>query len=146
MLKNKRLLVAFGATVFAAGFVAGNLTELGGVVEAQSDKVFELRTYTTLPGRLDALNARFRDHTTRIFRKHGMSNVGYWVPQDDPLAENTLVYIISHPSREAAAANWDKFRADPEWQQAAEESQRDGRIVASVEAVFMDATDYSQLQ
>jgi hypothetical protein len=146
MVKNKRLVVAFGVSVFAAGFVAGQLAELGSVVEAQSDKVYELRTYTALPGRLDALNARFRDHTTRIFRKHGMSNVGYWVPQDDPLAENTLIYIISHPSREAAAENWNKFREDAEWQQVAEESQRDGRIVASVDAVFMDATDYSQIQ
>ena len=146
MVKNKRLVVAFGVSVFAAGFVAGQLAELGSVVEAQSDKVYELRTYTALPGRLDALNARFRDHTTRIFGKHGMSNVGYWVPQDDPLAENTLIYIISHPSREAAAENWNKFREDAEWQQVAEESQRDGRIVASVDAVFMDATDYSQIQ
>ena len=147
MLKDKRLLAALGVTVFAAGFVAGDLAELGSVAEAQqSEKVFEMRTYTALPGRLDALNARFRDHTTRIFRKHGMSNVGYWVPTDEPLSENTLVYILSYPSREAATEAWAAFRSDPEWSRVSEESQRDGAIVESVESVFMDATDFSAIR
>ena len=145
MLKHKRVLLA-GVTVFAIGFAAGNLAQFGSVAEAQSGQVFELRTYTAHPGRLAALNARFREHTTRIFEKHGMKNVGYWVPQDSPMSDNTLIYIISHPSREAAAANWDAFRADPEWSKVAEESQRDGRIVSNVDAVFMDPTDYSMLK
>ena len=113
---------------------------------SQSGQVFELRTYTANPGRLDALNTRFRDHTTRIFGKHGMKNVGYWVPQDSPMSDNTLIYIISHPSREAAANNWKAFGADPEWRKVAEESQRDGRIVSNVDSVFMDPTDYSMLK
>ena len=146
MLKNKRVLVAFGVIVFVIGFAAGNVVQFGSVAEAQSGQVFELRTYTANPGRLDALNARFRNHTTRIFEKHGMKNVGYWVPQDSPMADNTLIYIISHASREAADDNWKEFGADPEWRTVAEESQRDGRIVANVDRVFMDATDYSMLK
>lgn len=146
MLKHKRVLLAFGVTVFVIGFAAGNLVQFGSVAEAQSGQVFELRTYTANPGRLDALNTRFRDHTTRIFGKHGMKNVGYWVPQDSPMSDNTLIYIISHPSREAAANNWKAFGADPEWRKVAEESQRDGRIVSNVDSVFMDPTDYSMLK
>lgn len=114
------------------------------VIQAQSKgKVFELRTYTTNEGKLDALQARFRDHTTRIFKKHHMTNIGYWVPQEKP---NTLIYIISHPSREAAKENWDAFRADPEWQKVQKESEANGKIVAKVESIYMDATDYSPIK
>ena len=112
--------------------------------EAESTgKVFEIRTYHTFPGRLDALHKRFREHTMKMFEKHGMSNVGYWVPQDSPAHESTLIYVISHGSREAAKANWAAFNADPEWKKISEDSQKDGKIVERVESVFMDATDYS---
>jgi hypothetical protein len=109
-------------------------------------KVFEIRTYHTLPGRLDALHKRFREHTMKIFEKHGMSNVGYWVPQDNPAHENTLIYVISHASRVQAKTNWVEFLADPEWKKVAEESQKDGKIVERVESVFVDATDYSPIR
>ena len=109
-------------------------------------KVFEIRTYHTLPGRLDALHKRFREHTLKIFEKHGMSNVGYWVPQDNPGHENTLIYVISHASREQAKANWAAFIADPEWKKVAEESQKDGKIIDRIESVFVDATDYSPIK
>jgi len=109
-------------------------------------KVFEIRTYHTLPGRLDALHKRFREHTMKIFEKHGMSNVGYWVPQDSPARESTLIYVISHASREAAKANWAAFVADPEWKKVAEASQVDGKIIERIESVFMDATDYSPIR
>jgi hypothetical protein len=82
----------------------------------------------------------------RIFNKHGMTSVGYFAPQDAPLSQNTLVYIISHASREQAKANWAAFQADPEWQKVAQESQVNGKIVAKVESVFMDATDYSPMK
>lgn len=114
--------------------------------DAPSGRVFELRTYHTFPGRLDALQQRFRDHTRRVFEKHGMTNVGYWVPQDNPGHEDTLIYIISHASREQAKANWAAFSADPEWQKIAEDSQKDGKIVEKVDSVFMDATDYSPIR
>ena len=114
------------------------------VIQAQSKgKVFELRTYTTNEGKLPDLQARFRDHTMQIFKKHHITNVGYWVPQDKP---NTLIYIISHPSRESAKANWDAFRADPEWQKVQKESEANGKIVDHVDSVYMDATDYSPLK
>jgi hypothetical protein len=109
-------------------------------------RVFEMRTYTTHEGKLDALHARFRDHTVRLFEKHGMTNVGYWRPRDDPEAQNTLVYLISHPSREAADANWRAFAADPEWQQVAEESQRDGRLIAGLQRLWPDPTDFSPMK
>lgn len=108
--------------------------------------VFELRTYTTHPGRLDALVRRFRDHTVRLFEKHGMVNIGYWLPQDEPLSENTLIYVLSHESREAAAESWNGFRSDPEWNVARDASQEDGPIVISVESVFMDPTDFSAIR
>ena len=137
-----------GATlIFAAGVAAGSLLQPASVLSAQGDhRVFELRTYTTPEGKLGNLHARFRDHTRRIFEKHGMTSIGYWVPQDAPLHDNTLIYIIAHPSREAAKKNWADFAADPEWKKVSEESQRDGRIVSKVESVFMDPADYSAIK
>jgi len=135
------------AMVFGAGFVVGNLVQPAASLRAQSNqRVFELRTYTAPEGKLGALNARFRDHTRRIFDKHNMTSIGYWTPQDAPDSQNTLIYILSHPSREAAKANWAAFQADPEWQKVSAESQKDGRIVSKVVSVFMDATDYSAIK
>jgi len=147
MFKQKRYLVAIlGLAVFGLGYAAGQFSAFESVAQAQGERIFEMRTYTALPGRLDALNARFRNHTTRIFEKHGMTNIGYWTPQEAPLAENTLVYILAHDSREAGQASWDAFRADPEWAQVAEESQRDGRIVEGVDVLWLEATDYSKIK
>ena len=108
-----------------------------------SGTVFELRTYTTEAGKLPDLLALFRDHVLGLLEKHGMTHVGYWVPQDSPASDDTLIYIISHASREAAQASWDAYRADPEWQQAAQAANADGRIVANIESVFVEATDFS---
>ena len=106
--------------------------------------VYELRTYTTHEGKLENLNARFRDHTVRLFKKHGIESVGYWVPTDKEKSKNTLIYVIKHKSRDAASASWKAFAADPEWQKVAKESQQDGRILARrPESVYMEATDYS---
>lgn len=116
-------------------------------VSAQSPRVFEIRTYTSPDAaKLQALHARFRDHTTRIFARHGMTNVAYFAPQDAPLAQNTLIYVIAHASREQARRNWEAFRADPEWQQVAAASNANGNIVSKVESVFADATDFSPLK
>lgn len=107
--------------------------------------VYELRTYTTLPGRMPALMARFRDHTTKLFEKHGMVNVGYWAPIDPKDgASDKLVYLLAHKSREAAAASWKNFIADPEWKAVAAKSEADGKIVAKIDAVFLAATDFSK--
>ncbi len=107
-------------------------------------EVYELRTYTTNEGKLENLNARFRDHTVDLFDKHGMQSVGYWVPTDEPRSKNTLIYVLRHESREAAGESWKAFIADPEWAKVAEESQKDGRILAKApESVFLSAADYS---
>ncbi len=108
--------------------------------------VFELRTYTTHEGKLDDLLKRFRDHTTRIFDKHGMTSIGYWVPQDPALSKNTLIYILAFPSREAAKKSWDAFRADPEWQKVAKDSEANGKIVDHVVSVFMEPAGFSKIK
>ena len=138
--------IVSAAALLAIGFAAGSWNAAN-VAHAQgAGKVYELRTYTAPDGTLPKLQARFRDHTIRIFNKHGMKSVGYWVPQDAPLHDNTLIYILEHPSREAAKQNWAAFQKDPEWQKVANESQVNGKIVARVESVFMDATDYSAIK
>src|SRR4029453_18385650 len=147
MLKDVRFLIALTSVVFVAGILLGHLFQPGSDVHAESAKrVFEIRTYTAQEGKLDALNARFRDHTMPIFEKHGMKNIGYWVPQDAPLKQNTLIYILAHPSREAAAKNWEAFRNDTEWQKARSESEAKGPLVSKVESIFVEATDYSPMK
>ena len=138
-------VVAAALTVFAAGFLAGQAFD-GGNAEAQGRKVFELRTYTSPEGRLDDLLARSRDDTMRIFEKHGMENVGYFVPTDAPASANTLVYILAHDSRDAATKSWEAFRADPEWKAVTERTQANGPIVSNVVSVFLETTDFSPMR
>ena len=152
MLRKRLLLIFFVIAVFACGFVAGRSSRQQAIAAAaiarpeDQGKVFELRTYTTNQGKLDALQARFRNHTIRLFEKHGMTSIGYWVPEDAPLASNTLIYIIAHPSREAAKKNWAEFREDPEWQKVKAESEAAGQIVSKIDSVYLKATDYSALK
>ena len=148
MTTNRRYLVVFVSAVCMAGVTAGTVWQPDTTVQAQSSgKVFELRTYTTNDGKLPNLLARFRDHTRRIFEKHGIENIAYWVPQDAPESENTLIYIIAHDSRDAATESWKNFIADPEWQEVSRASQVDGPILAKAPvAVFMDPTDFSGLK
>lgn len=109
--------------------------------------VYELRTYVTNPGKLPNLNARFRDHTTNIFNTHGIKNVAYWTPQDEPASKNTLTYIIHHASREQADANWKAFGGDPAWKKVATESQVDGKFLKQKpERTYMKAVDFSKLK
>jgi len=114
--------------------------------EPESTRVFELRTYTTNPGKLPALHARFRNHTMKLFEKHGMKNVGYWTPTDEKLAENTLIYIVSHASKEEAQKSWKAFIDDPEWKAAYQESIKDGKLVKKVDSVYMTPTDFSPMK
>jgi hypothetical protein len=109
-------------------------------------RVYELRTYHCNEGKLETLKARFRDHTIEIFKRHGIESIAYWVPQDPELAKNTLVYLIVHPSREAAKTNWAAFSADPEWKKVAADSEKDGKIVNKVDSLFLDPTDFSPLK
>jgi hypothetical protein len=139
-------LVATTLGVFAAGFVAGQWLDVGDAEAQGRGKVFELRTYTSPDGRLNDLVARFRNDTLRIFEKHGMHNVGYWLPTDAPASSNTLIYILAHDSREAATQSWAAFRADPEWKAVTDRTQANGPIVTKVDSVFLEATDFSPMK
>jgi NIPSNAP len=143
-----RMLGRPSVLCLAVGFLTGALASprLGVAFAQSSPKVFELRTYTAPDGKLANLHARFRDHTTRIFEKHGMTNVVYLAPTDAPLSQNTLVYLLAHESREAAKKSWAAFVADPEWKKVSAESQVNGPIVSKVESVFLQATDYSPMK
>jgi len=121
-------------------FVAASFASIA-LVRASDARCYELRTYYAAPGKLDALNARFRNHTMQIFEKHGMKNIGYWMPIDN--SDNKLIYVLGHASRETADKAWKEFGADAEWQKVAKESEANGRLVTKVERRFMTATDYS---
>ncbi|HXK01139.1 MAG TPA: NIPSNAP family protein [Verrucomicrobiae bacterium] len=121
------------ALFFAAGVFAQN-------------RVYELRTYTCYEGKLPDLLKRFREHTITIFNRHNMESVGYWVPQDPEKSKTTLIYILAHPSREAATKNWTDFRNDPEWKKVSADSEANGKIVQKVDSVFLDPTDFSRLK
>lgn len=108
---------------------------------AADSRLFELRTYYTNPGKLDALHARFRDHTVKLFEKHGMTNLGYWTPDENK--EQTLVYVLAYKDRKERDRAWKAFLNDPEWKQAYAASTKDGKLVKKVDRVFMTATDYS---
>jgi len=105
--------------------------------------VYELRVYHAAPGKLAVLEARFRDHTIKIFDRHGMKSVAYWTPLDEPEKSNTLIYILQHPSREAAAANWKSFQDDPEWKSVKEKSEANGKLVDTIDSTFLALTDFS---
>src|SRR5262245_56740371 len=109
-------------------------------------RVFEIRTYTTEPGKLPDLLKRFRDHTTKLFEKHGMTNIGYWVPTDEPRSKNTLIYVLAHASRDAAKKSWAGFQHDPDWIKARNASEANGKIVAKVESIYAEPTDFSAIK
>jgi hypothetical protein len=108
-------------------------------------RVYELRTYHVLPGRMPAMLKRFREHTTTLFEKHGMENVGYWTPEGKQ-GETTLIYLLAHDSPEAAKKSWNGFRNDADWQKVRDASEKDGKFVDKVESVFLKATDFSKMK
>ncbi len=124
--------------------VIGCLAALTASAAADS-RVYELRTYTAAPGKLPDLQARFRDHTLKLFEKHGMKNVGYWVPAEvKDGKEDKLIYLLEHKSREAAAASWKAFVADAAWKEVAKKTEANGKIVAKLESIYLKPTDYSK--
>jgi hypothetical protein len=146
-MRNNFLLLAISTlAVFVAVSAVGQLGRSQPVGGKTKIRLFEIRTYTTEPGKLDALNARFREHTTKLFEKHGMTNIGYWTPVDAPRSKDTLIYVLAHESADAAKKSWDGFRNDPQWQKARGDSEAAGPIVKKVESVFLNPTDYSALQ
>ena len=106
-------------------------------------RFFEMRTYYAAEGKVDDLDARFRDHTNKLFQKHGIDLVGYWHPVDK---KNVLVYILAYPSREAREKSWKDFNGDPEWKAAKDKSEEHGKLVDKVDSVFMTPTDYSPIR
>src|SRR5215475_3111819 len=111
--------------------------------EQPASTVYELRIYHCYEGKLPDLLKRFREHTTKLFERHGMKNLAYWLPLDDPAKSNTLVYVLAHTSRDAAAASWKAFQADQEWIEVKEKSEASGKIVEKVDSTYMAKTDFS---
>ena len=139
MFKKTHCLV-----LLAAAFFWSPVAGLDFAQAEEKNRVFEIRTYYANEGKLDALLSRFRDHTVALFKKHGMTNVGYWVPADNK--ENKLVYILAFPSREARNKAFKAFGADPDWQKAYKESTKDGRLVKKIVNDFLTGTDFSKIK
>jgi hypothetical protein len=110
-----------------------------------SPHVYELRMYHVHPDKMDALKARFGDHTDAIFKRHNMKSLGYWVPEDPPSSQSLFVYILEHPSRQEAEKNWAAFQADPQWKKVKAEPEAQGPLVDHIDRYFMDPTSYSAL-
>src|SRR5438477_11632385 len=140
-MKRRTLLQSLPAITLlpAAEWLASAQDKPGSATS--STTVYELRVYHTYEGKLDDLLRRFREHTMQIFEKHGIHNVAYWTPTDDPLKGKTLFYILAHPSREAATANWKAFRDDPEWQEVQKKSEANGKLVEKADSTFLTLTD-----
>ncbi len=142
-MKRRTLLQAIPAAAFLpAQLWAASQSDNASPTPAATG-VYELRVYHAAAGKLGALQARFREHTVKLFDRHGMKSVAYWTPADEPEKSNTLIYILYHPSREAAVANWKSFQDDPEWKSVKEKSEANGKLVDQVDSTFMSLTDFS---
>jgi hypothetical protein len=130
----------FGVTLMLA------FSKLGASNEQPPSHVYELRLYHAKEGKMDALKARFGDHTDALFRQHNMKSIGYWSPQDAPDSQNLFIYILEHPSRQEAEKNWAAFQADPEWKKVKAESEANGPLVDHIDHYFMDPTSFSALK
>ena len=142
-MKRRTLLQSIPA---AAVMLTPSLFAASGERSASSapePAVYELRIYHAAPGKLPDLLARFRDHTIKLFDQHGLHSVAYWTPTDEPEKSNTLIYILRHPSREAAAANWKAFQDDPDWKSVKDKSEANGKLVDKVDSTYMSLTDFS---
>jgi hypothetical protein len=141
---NRRTLlqsIPAAALLSATDLAASSSNQPGAM--PKSSTVYELRIYHVIEGKLPALLARFRDHTIAIFARHNMRTLAFWTPTDDPQKSNTLVYILVHPSREAADANWKSFRVDPEWISVRDQSEAAGKLVEKIDSTFLALTDFS---
>jgi hypothetical protein len=139
------VILGLGAMGMAVHLVHANRVEER--EKKVDNRIFELRTYTAAHGKIDALNARFRTHTNKLFEKHGMTIIGFWMPAKQKKDEEKLIYILAYPSKEAADKSWKAFRDDPEWKKVREESEKNGALLAKPpESVYMKPTDYSPLK
>jgi hypothetical protein len=128
----------------AGSLITARLSHLN-QVRADSNRVFELRVYHAVPGKLPALESRFLDTASRLPAKHDLKAVGYWVPEDAPASDNTFIYILAHPSREEAKKNWDAMFADPAFQEMVKSEQAD-KLVEKVDVTYMCPTDFSAMK
>lgn len=140
----KTLIQGAGVGLLAA--IAACAAAGGRSGPAAASRLFEIRTYTAHPGKMEALHRRFREHTHRLFVRHGIEPVGYWTVTEGEGAGGTLVFLLAYPGREAREAAWKAFLADPEWQRAKAESEKDGPLVARVDSRFLSPADYSPLR
>jgi NIPSNAP protein len=146
-MSKKLPILLLTVFAFAAGFGVRGVTSPSVTVQAAAaNRVFEIRTYTTPPGKLEALKSRFRDHTIRLFNKQHMESVAYFTPLDAPDKDNTLIYVLAHASREQATKSWAAFRADPDWVKAKADSEKDGPLTTKVTSVFAEPTDFSPVK
>jgi hypothetical protein len=142
-VKRRTLLQAIPvATLLPASLWAAAQQDNGNPAQAEPG-VYELRVYHAAPGKLSDLLSRFREHTIKIFDRHGIKSVAYWTPLDEPEKSNTLIYILQHPSREAAAANWKSFQDDPEWKSVKDKSEANGKLVEKIDSTYMALTNFS---
>lgn len=138
MIRPAVLVMIWGMTLALASVAQVSAAERG------DGPIYQLRIYVAADGKLDALNERFREHTTKLFEKHGMENVGYWVATDVPKSKTTLIYLLKHESRAAAETSWEAFRDDPEWQAVAQASrEKHGQILEGIDTTYLVPTDYS---
>ena len=142
-MKRRTLLQAIpAAALLPASLWAASQQDNTNPAQAATG-VYELRVYHAAPGKLGDLLARFREHTVKLSDRHGIKSVAYWTPVDDPEKSNTLIYILRHPSREAAAANWKSFQDDPEWKSVKDKSEANGKLVERIDSTFLALTDFS---
>jgi hypothetical protein len=142
-VKRRELLQALPAAALLAPPLWAAARQAGTNSTSASAGVYELRVYHAAPGKLPDLLARFRDHTIKLFDQHGIESVAYWTPIDEPQNSNTLIYILHHPSREAAAANWKSFQDDPTWKSVRDASEANGKLVEKVDSTYLVLTDFS---
>jgi hypothetical protein len=142
-MKRRTLIQSLSVAAFAPATSLFVADEKRAGAAPDPNAVYELRVYHCYEGKLPDLLRRFREHTTKIFERHGMKNVAYWTPMDEPQKSNTLVYILAHASREAAATNWKAFGDDPEWQTVYKASEVNGKLVEKVDSTFLTLTDFS---
>jgi len=138
-MNRREVLQGMGVAMMMSATSGLDAQSAGG----KTDVVYELRVYHANEGKLDTLLARFRDHTIEIFKRHGIKSIAYWTPTDEPLKGRTLFYILEHPSREAATANWKSFHEDPEWVKVSTASEVNGKLVEKIDSTFLARTDFS---
>jgi hypothetical protein len=143
-MKTRLHIAAVLAVLFASWAMMG--TPARAADSPSAGKVFDMRIYTTNPGKREALHARFRDYTCKLFQKHGMELIGFWTPTEGEDAQNTLIYIVAFPNAEAQKKAWDAFWADPEWKKIKADSEKDGVLVKEIKGKNLKATDYSPLR